>query len=260
MISYWGGHEISQRRRVKLLQDVNGLLNQRLGYDHAIVINMERVLNFFDAKSRILVIQRPSLPSTYRPYCLSHSRTTLEDTRASSSAKHESINTHTMNDEVAKIFLNLPDSLPISYNKVAAWWKRYVPERFLPEQDSSLRTELGMLANMLDTQCFLTVPYRQQAGSRGRLYLIPQKNTFSQSNLDFVAQLLVSISHAIENIQLIDKSVSSSAKHERFKISLDIHDRTIQPYIGLKLGLDALKAGWVKQSAGQGNQRAAMHD
>jgi signal transduction histidine kinase len=34
--------------------------------------------------------------------------------------------------------------------------------------------------------------------------------------------------------------VSRAAEHERYRISLDIHDTTIQPYIGLKLGLDAL--------------------
>ncbi len=48
------------------------------------------------------------------------------------------------------------------------------------------------------------------------------------------------IAQAIENTQLTDELVLKAAEHERFRISLDIHDTTVQPYIGLKLGLDAL--------------------
>lgn len=45
MISYWG-HEITQRRRLKMLQEVNNQSNKRVGYDDAIIINLERILNF----------------------------------------------------------------------------------------------------------------------------------------------------------------------------------------------------------------------
>jgi len=33
-------------------------------------------------------------------------------------------------------------------------------------------------------------------------------------------------------MQLMDELVSRAAEHERYRISLDIHDTTIQPYIG----------------------------
>jgi signal transduction histidine kinase len=44
----------------------------------------------------------------------------------------------------------------------------------------------------------------------------------------------------VENLHLMDELVSKAAEYERQRISRDIHDTTIQPYIGLKLGLDAL--------------------
>jgi signal transduction histidine kinase len=45
----------------------------------------------------------------------------------------------------------------------------------------------------------------------------------------------------IENIELVDRMASDAASQERRKIALDIHDTAIQPYIGLKLGLSALR-------------------
>jgi signal transduction histidine kinase len=44
----------------------------------------------------------------------------------------------------------------------------------------------------------------------------------------------------VENLQLLDQLVSSAAEHERVMISRDIHDAAVQPYIGLRLGLEAL--------------------
>jgi len=243
MISYWGGHEITQRRRIKILQDVNNQLNQRLGYDHAIRVNLERILNYYDAKACILVLQRPASPPNYLSYFISHhqhNRTTNNHSNHSDSVNQDSTNPNSINDESAKILLSLPDTFSTCYEQSPAWWKRYCPGAYKPPSDVALSDKLNMLANLLDTKCYLTVPYNQNDGSTGRIYLIPQTHGFLQSDVEFVAQLLAAISHVVENIKLMDELVSSSAKHERFKISLDIHDTTIQPYIGLKLGLDAL--------------------
>src|SRR4029450_9372472 len=58
--------------------------------------------------------------------------------------------------------------------------------------------------------------------------------------VDYLAQLVDAIARVVENTQLTEELVLKAAEHERFRISLDIHDSTVQPYIGLKLGLDAL--------------------
>jgi signal transduction histidine kinase len=39
----------------------------------------------------------------------------------------------------------------------------------------------------------------------------------------------------------MEELISRAAEHERLAISRDLHDTTIQPYIGLKLALDALQ-------------------
>ncbi len=52
----------------------------------------------------------------------------------------------------------------------------------------------------------------------------------------------------MSNINLLDHLASEATEQQRQKISRDIHDSTIQPYIGLKLGLEALQ---IKLEAGE---------
>ncbi len=251
MISYWGGHEITQRLRMKMLQEVNNQSNPRFGYDHAIRVNLERILNFFEASDCILVLRRPSIPPTYMSYNISYQR--HEDDTQDAAAKADSdsqefINPNAINEETAKVLLDLPDTFSYCYDQSPSWWKKYFPGAYPSLSDATLAEKCRALANLLDTNCFMTVPYVQQDGSAGRIFLVPRKQAFSHSDVEFVRQLVMSISRAVGSMQLMDELVSESAKHERFRISLDIHDTTIQPYIGLKLGLDALN-----RQAGSGN-------
>ncbi len=233
MISYWGGHEISQRRRMKILQNINNLSRHRLSYDQAININLQRILNFFEAKTCIIVLKRPTIPPKFLTYRISQN--SQYQPKQTSTVEQESIS-----EETAKILLTLPNNLSIRYEQSPSWWKKYWPASKTPPAEPYIQNELNILSNLLDTTCFVTVPYIQHDASFGRFYLIPHKKKLKQSDLEFISQLLSSVSYVVENIQLMDEIVTASAKHERFKISLDIHDTTIQPYIGLKLGLDAL--------------------
>ncbi|MGN6389141.1 MAG: sensor histidine kinase, partial [Burkholderiaceae bacterium] len=45
----------------------------------------------------------------------------------------------------------------------------------------------------------------------------------------------------IDSIDVLDRLATAAAYEERRKIGRDLHDSTIQPYIGLKLGLEALQ-------------------
>lgn len=232
MISYWGGHEILQRRRMWLFQEVNSPIDQRLGYGHAITVNLERILQFYEARACMLILKQPGQPQKYLSFYIP---------QAQQVAKQEGTETtvpNAINEDVARILLSLPATYAVLHDTSPAFWRRLLPAR--SGSEGVYVKELSQLENLLDTQRFLTAPYSQQDGTTGRFYLIPHRQKIKQGDVPFINQLLASISHVVENIQLMDELVSSSAKHERFKISLDIHDTTIQPYIGLKLGLDAL--------------------
>src|SRR5207253_11368031 len=53
-------------------------------------------------------------------------------------------------------------------------------------------------------------------------------------------QFSTAMAKAVENLQLMDEIILKTAEEERRMMSRDIHDAAIQPYLGLKLGLEAL--------------------
>jgi signal transduction histidine kinase len=55
----------------------------------------------------------------------------------------------------------------------------------------------------------------------------------------------------LDHIQLVERLASSAAEDERNRIALDIHDSLIQPYIALRIGLEAVRQ---RIAAEHGNQ------
>lgn len=96
------------------------------------------------------------------------------------------------------------------------------------------------VASLLDTAAFITVPFIQRDDVSGRVYVTSDSGRFNHSDTLFLAQAAEAIATVVENTTLIERLVADAAELERLHISRDIHDTTIQPYIGLKLGLDAL--------------------
>jgi signal transduction histidine kinase len=228
MVAYWGGHEVTYRRRLRLLQEINNQWNPRFGHDHAIGSNLERTLDFFSASACILVLKRPTTPPIYLTY------------HTSGRKRGQAMAPSPINPETAAILLSFPPTFSARYDEVSPWWRRRFTGSGRTSTDEAMAAQCKVLANLLDTGCFLTVPYTQRDGTEGRAFVTAGKTPFEQSDVDFFAQLMMTISNVVEGMQLMDELVSRAAEHERYRISLDIHDTTIQPYIGLKLGLDAL--------------------
>jgi signal transduction histidine kinase len=228
MIAYWGGHEVTHRRRLRLLQEINNQWNPRFGHDHAIGTNLQRALDFFSAAACVLVLKRPTSPPIYLTY------------HTSSRKRGQAMLPSSINQETAAILLSFPSTFADRYDVAPSWWRRGVTGSGLPARDPALAEQCQVLANLLDASSFMTVPYAQRDGTEGRVYLTAGKRHFVPADVDFFAQLMTTIANVVEGMQLMDELVSRAAEHERYRISLDIHDTTVQPYIGLKLGLDAL--------------------
>ena len=228
MIAFWGGHEVKHRRRLRLLQEINNQWNPRFGHDHAIGTNLERTLDFFSAGACVLVLKRPTTPPIYLTY------------HTSGRKRGQAMLPSAITRETATLLLSFPQGSTLRYDEKIPRWRRWMEGSGLPSRDSALAEQCKVLANLLDTSSFMTVPYGQRDGTEGRVYLTAGKRGFGQADVDFFAQLMTTISNVVEGMQLMDELVSRAAEHERYRISLDIHDTTIQPYIGLKLGLDAV--------------------
>ena len=73
-------------------------------------------------------------------------------------------------------------------------------------------------------------------------FLFPEGRAgFDYADVEFVSQIMEQVTGVLENIRLVDSLASDAAGQERRKIAQDIHDSIIQPYIGLKFGLAAVK-------------------
>jgi signal transduction histidine kinase len=223
MIAYWGGREIALKRRLTILQEIGSQWNPRIGVDRTISVNLERLLDFFGSAECILALRRPTNPPTYFTYTASTRRTPR-------SAPPSEIS-----EGAASVLLALPDTLTMAYQAP----RPDKPGRLTPAVHDRAE-DFARLGNLFDAERFATAPYRQRDGTYGRLFLIPREGTSGRIDVEFLAQLVSAVAQAIENTQLTDELVLKAAEHERFRISLDIHDTTVQPYIGLKLGLDAL--------------------
>lgn len=234
MIAYWGGYEMMLRRRLQLLQEVNNLWNPRLGVDHTIGANLERLLDFYGGETCVLVLRRPGPPERFLMYSAARAR------------PGQALEPVEVTERFAQTLLRLPATVAAAWRDPAArWWRRYRSHLALGfgrrDQTPALREECSALANLLDAQAFVTVPYSQRDGAAGRIYLTSTRGSFDQTDIDFVAQASTAIAVVAENMALMEELTSRASEYERLRISRDLHDTTIQPYIGLKLALDALQ-------------------
>jgi len=104
----------------------------------------------------------------------------------------------------------------------------------------SFGAECAAWGNLLDAQALVSVPYAQRDLVVGRLFVTTTYGTFAQGDIAFLVHVTNAIRTVVENMSLVEELASSAAEQERRMISRDVHDTTIQPYIGLKLALDAL--------------------
>jgi signal transduction histidine kinase len=237
MISYWGGQEIKHKRRLVLLKDVNRLSNPRFGVNRTLSAILNRLRAFYEAESCVLI----TFDSSTETY------TWREATRDN---PYEDLKTE--QTKAAAPLINLPGELAIFHqNNAQSWYSG--ANSYACDVSTGGETEIAAetcaaLADLLEAESFLTVPVVQGGEIIGRLYLTARQNCFERSEIEFISQLMEQIWTAVENVELLNHLASDAADRQRQKISRDLHDSTIQPYIGLKLGLEALE---LKCAAGE---------
>jgi signal transduction histidine kinase len=253
LMSHLGGYEIALKRRLGLLRDINTQWNPRLGADRVIHANLERLRSFYDADACLLVLKRPGDP----PQCV------MYNVSAKGEGRQPAVTAIT--ESTADALLRLPATLGAVYHDPAGSLGMRVrgcsAYDFVRQAETrNCLQECEALANLLDTRAFMTAPYAQPDGTAGRLFLTSGTRSFTRTGLEFLAQASNAISTVAKSLQLVDELVSRAAEHERLAIARDLHDATIQPYIGLKLALDALKreAGEENPLAGRIGEVAEM--
>ena len=230
MIAYWGSREITLNARLTLLGEISDFSNPRFGIDRTLGFMIEKIRDNFNAnRSLLLMTDRQTGGCALRS-------SSGSDPEGGSMAE-------AVPPAFAEKLLAIPEGQTVIYTR-GGWASRWV-RLFTGDASEGGRADraaIEELADFLDAQSFLTIPVRLRSGLAGRFYLLSDRTrAFDNSDAAFITQTLNYIIPIIENIRLVDELASTAAEQERQKIARDLHDSVIQPYIGLRIGLSAVR-------------------
>lgn len=225
MIAHWGGSEVELKRRLQLLKDVTNLANPRFGINRTISLGLERLRSFYDAQA-CLLIHRFDAQLGYQLTRVDQGKTATLPSQVP--------------DDVAELLLSPSPNTAVMRAEQGSAPLLYEIDSGKIRRDES--QDLTRLLNTLAAKHFTSVPVSYRDNFAGRLYVVDsRRRRSSQSDVEFVLHFVEHLSPLINNISLLDRLASEAAEQERKKLARDIHDRVVQPYIGLQLGLAAVR-------------------
>jgi signal transduction histidine kinase len=95
-------------------------------------------------------------------------------------------------------------------------------------------------ADLTQVNSFMCLPVRI-AALNARICIAIEQGCFTSADLLNVAPLAEQVRTVMESVYFGERLAMDLARHERRQISRDLHDSAIQPFIGLKLGLEAMR-------------------
>lgn len=235
MIVHWGGSKVELQRRLALLSDVSRLSNPRFGVARTIACTMEKTLAFFKA-SHCILLMRDTATGDW----------VLRTLRKGDADEHVSVErigriaeSPLMAFACDHLILSNRPSWPLRLLRARDHACDFRTQRW-HRQDERESQRSAAVATMLEVRSFISAPLPMRLGE-GRVYVSSCEGLFSRSDALFLAHIMGQVFPIIETIEVLDRMASEAASKERLKISLDLHDTAIQPYIGLKMGLSALR-------------------
>jgi signal transduction histidine kinase len=229
ILSYWGGAEVALKRKMTLLNDLSLVANPRFGADWTIELILRRLLGFWEASYCLLLLVRDN---DFELYLVSS-----EDPN-----RCQKVPVQSQSDVP---FIDVSDSSALVYNdRPRSWTGRKSFRSYDPRTGAASTRPLPpgeALAEFLSARSFVSVPLHYRERFRGRIVVSSARpNLFDIGDAAFLQQVANQALPVIENIRLVDRLASDASEMERNRIARSVHDRVIQPYYGLQIGLKAL--------------------
>ena len=230
MIAFWGGLAVDQRRRLALLRDVSRLSNPRFGVQHTLDHLMEKILRFYGGATCVLLMQ-----DSQGGWMLN----TVHHPRSG-----HPVSRHLASDAAAQPLLALGSTATVLYRGGAVWNLPGISRatglpaggRTWNEIDSAA---CACIADLLDTTWFISAPLPLLKGA-GHIF-VTSAHRLRRGDATFLNHIAQQAFPVIETIDLLDRLASAAAFRERQTIARDLHDSTIQPYIGLRHAITAIR-------------------
>lgn len=230
--AYWGESKVALNRRLVLLRDVSQLSNPRFGVDHTLTRVLEATREFFKASSCVLVLRDKDSGACQLRSIQAGRLPQQVEAQAISAAAAEPL--LALPEQQVAVYrrsrwpLAAADSLHLHDATTASW------------QRAATTETAARVAELLEGEAFISAPVLLR-GATGRIFVLAQSRGGSKADALFLMHIVAQAFSVIENMALVDRMATEAASQERRKMSLDIHDRAVQPYIGLTLGLSALR-------------------
>src|SRR5574340_1245722 len=228
MSSRWGENIVRSSKRLALLREISAA-DAQLGETGVLLKLFDRLRQFSGACRVVAVVPEGD-----------ESHSTLYEIGAADNKLDRVPN------GIVSEFLDLPPSLIACFNRHSP--SRLLRPRFYlydTEQGGMVRRgdiPLGEVADLLATRHYQCFPLSiGRANATGRVCLCFDRRFRAPVGYAFLQQLAVQIALRLDNLRLVDRLTATAATGERRRISRDLHDSTVQPYVGLRMGLEALK-------------------
>ena len=233
LVSYWGGTELELKRRLALLSEITTGVNVGDGVHATIDATLRRLREHFAADAAMLAMKDERVAGGGALHSVSASAPT--QAMAPIEVSHETLD----------LFLAVPGGL--SHGSAAwpppRWVQRLVPLG-MPSRiiDGNVQTDPAVpaLANVVETNNIAVAGYQQNEHVHGRLVLARSSRPFNAGEAAFLAQCGRVMASVAENARLAEELAAQAARYERVTLSRDLHDTTIQPYIGLRMAIESV--------------------
>ena len=226
LMAMWAKSDLALNRRLLALKDFNALCSPRFSIEQMIdrVVRHLATLHQVD-KFAVVLLEADRLPKVFRAD-LPEAMYQVSDAAAV---------------EIQSVIAGLDVDGTVIYSGKG----RLMPAEIYSSNSNtatqtSQMTHAGLIADRLNCAGFGCLQFPLRQGGAARLFVWSDKHRFESADLPFLHHLSEQLASRIENVQLLDSLAGEVADAERQKISRDIHDSAIQPYIGLKFGLEAL--------------------
>lgn len=248
-LSFVGDGILRRSRGQSLLHAVGRFANPRFGVDETIGLLAERLRAFFNADICVVAYTADD-----GPRYLLH--------RADRRGAGQVPRAVTLVESVARRLLNFPSDLPVVYagQGAAGLFRRLYPSAGRRPDPVAHEDEVEEVVEMFDAGAFISCPLNFCFSEGSRVYLINRARgpAFRQDDLGLLLDAVAAAKPVIENLKLVSRLATEAAEQERKRIARDLHDTTIQPFIGLLLGLSAVRGKIETDPAGAANDLSRL--
>ena len=233
ILAYWGGAEIALKRKMTLLNELSLVANPRFGADWTIELILRRLLSFWDASYCLILLVRETELELYLVSSDDPNRCQKVPVRSQADVP----------------FIDMSDPAALVYSDVYSDPLRFWAGRKSFRSYDPLTSTVALrplppgeaLAEFLSARSFVSVPLHYRERFRGRIVVSSSRaRAFDIRDAAFLQQVANQALPVIENIRLVERLASDASDEERSRIARSVHDRVIQPYYGLQIGLKAL--------------------